>query len=105
MEVGGASTGGSAAPSGPDAFEFKLAVFEGPLDLLLHLLEKEELDITSVSLVQVTDQYLSHLRSVEAINMDALADFIAVGAKLLLTDGQRALQERSGGGVVAHGLQ
>ena len=96
MEVGGASTGGSAAPSGPDAFELELAVFEGPLDLLLHLLEKEELDITSVSLVQVTDQYLSHLRSVEVINMDALADFIAVGAKLLLLK-SRALLPREPG--------
>lgn len=65
-------------------FELRLPVFEGPLDLLLHLLEKEELEITSVSLVQVTDQYLSYLRSLDEINMDALADFIAVGAKLLL---------------------
>jgi segregation and condensation protein A len=37
-------------------FELKLPVFEGPLDLLLHLIEKEELDITTVSLVQVADQ-------------------------------------------------
>lgn len=64
-------------------YDVKLAVFQGPLDLLLHLVEREELDITTVSLVQVTDQYLAQLRSGEAINYAALADFIAVGARLL----------------------
>ena len=79
-------------------FEIKLPVFEGPLDLLLHLLEKEELDITSVSLVQVTDQYMSYLHSLDEINMDFLADFIAVGAKLLLLK-SRALLPREPGVV------
>jgi len=85
-----------AAPSAPDVFEIKLPLFEGPLDLLLHLLEKEELDITAVSLVQVTDQYLSHLHSLETINMDALADFIAVGAKLLLLKSRALLPRELG---------
>jgi segregation and condensation protein A len=80
----------------PDVFEIRLPVFEGPLDLLLHLLEKEELEITSVSLLQVTDQYLSYLHSLDEINMDALADFIAVGAKLLLLK-SRALLPREPG--------
>ncbi len=71
--------------SGPPTamFELKLPVFEGPLDLLLHLIEKEELDITTVSLVQVTDQYLAQMRSLEGINLDALADFVSIGAKLI----------------------
>lgn len=77
-------------------FELRLSVFEGPLDLLLHLLEKEELEITSISLVQVTDQYLSYLRSLDEINMDALADFIAVGAKLLLLKSRALLPVEAG---------
>lgn len=77
-------------------FEIKLPVFEGPLDLLLHLLEKEELDITSVSLVQVTDQYMSYVHALEETNMDVLADFIAIGAKLLLLK-SRALLPREVG--------
>ncbi len=77
-------------------FQIKLPVFEGPLDLLLHLLEKEELDITAVSLVQVTDQYLSYLHSLEEINLDALADFVAVGARLLYMK-SRALLPREPG--------
>ena len=66
-----------------DAFQLQLTVFEGPLDLLLYLIEREELDITAVSLVQVTDQYLSFLRSGEQIDAAALAEFIAIGARLL----------------------
>lgn len=65
------------------AFQLQLSVFEGPLDLLLYLIEREELDITAVSLVQVTDQYLSYLRSGEQIDATALAEFIAIGARLL----------------------
>ena len=72
-------------PTGPalPPFQLKLPVFEGPLDLLLYLIEREELDITAVSLVQVTDQYLSYLRSGDQIDPTALAEFIAIGARLL----------------------
>ena len=45
------------------------SVFEGPLDLLLHLIEREELEITTVSLVQVTDQYIAILRAEEKIDL------------------------------------
>jgi segregation and condensation protein A len=69
-------------------------VFEGPLDLLLHLIEREELEITSVSLIQVTDQYIGMLRAQERIDMRALADFVAVGAKLLFLK-SRALLPRT----------
>ncbi len=65
------------------AFQLQLPVFEGPLDLLLYLIEREEMDITAVSLVQVTDQYLSYLHSGEQIDATALAEFIAIGARLL----------------------
>ena len=77
------------------AFQFQLPVFEGPLDLLLQLIEKEDLDITAVSLVQVTDQYLSFLRSAEQIDAIALAEFIAIGARLLYLK-SRALLPRPG---------
>jgi len=76
------------SPQSPVAAEqpyrVKLEVFEGPLDLLLHLIEKQELDITKVSLVSVTDQYLEYISHAEAINADNLADFLVVAAKLLL---------------------
>jgi segregation and condensation protein A len=74
-------------------FELKLSVFQGPLDLLLHLIEREELDITAVSLTQVTDQYWAHLRSVEGQNAEALAEFIVLGARLLYIKSRALLPE------------
>jgi len=62
----------------------KIQKFEGPLDLLLQLIEKEELSITEVSLVAVTDQYISYLKTFEKISPEALADFLVIAAKLLL---------------------
>src|SRR5581483_9141541 len=61
-----------------------LGVFDGPLDLLLHLIERRELDITTVSLAEVADRYLSHVRAMEDVDPYGLAEFIAVAAKLLL---------------------
>jgi segregation and condensation protein A len=74
-------------------FELKLSVFQGPLDLLLDLIEREELDITAVSLAQVTDQYWAHLRSVEGQDAEALAEFIVVGARLLYIKSRALLPE------------
>jgi segregation and condensation protein A len=70
--------------TGTVPFQLALPIFEGPLDLLLHLIEREELDITNVALVAVADQYMGYLRSQEQINLDALAEFIYIGARLLL---------------------
>jgi segregation and condensation protein A len=72
-------------------YEVKLAVFEGPLDLLLHLIEREELDITKVSLAQVTDQYLEYIGLLEELNAEILADFLVVAAKLLLIKSEMLL--------------
>jgi segregation and condensation protein A len=58
-------------------------VFEGPLDLLLNLIERAELDITSVSLAMVTDQYLAYINSLEQINPDEISAFLVIAAKLL----------------------
>jgi segregation and condensation protein A len=71
-------------PQDPCSYEVRLEVFEGPLDLLLHLIEKQELDITKVSLVAVTDQFLEYIHRLENIRADDLADFLVVAAKLLL---------------------
>ncbi|HRW08375.1 MAG TPA: segregation/condensation protein A [Caldilineaceae bacterium] len=65
------------------AYPVNLPVFEGPLDLLLQLIEKEELDINEVSLVAVTDQYLSTIDRLEEIEPGALADFLVIASKLL----------------------
>lgn len=61
----------------------RLDVFEGPLDLLLHLIEKRELDITAVSLAEVADQYIDYLSHADP-DPDALADFLIIACKLLV---------------------
>lgn len=65
-------------------YEIELPVFSGPLDLLLHLIERNELDITAVSLVVVTDQYLEQVRRLSGERLEQLMDFLSVGARLLL---------------------
>lgn len=65
-------------------YRVSLPVFEGPLDLLLHLIERQELDITQVSLALVTNQYLDYLAQLSERDLDNLADFVVVAARLLL---------------------
>lgn len=74
-------------------YRVELPVFNGPLDLLLHLIEREELDITAVSLVQVTGQYLAQVRQMSEGQLESLIDFIGIGARLLLIK-SRALLPR-----------
>lgn len=60
-----------------------LPLFEGPIDLLLHLIERQELDITEISLMAITDQYLRAMEELQEIEPGALADFLEVAARLL----------------------
>jgi len=65
-------------------YQIRLPVFEGPLDLLLQLIEREEFDVTTIALSQVTDQYLTYLAEMEQRQVKELADFLVVAAKLVL---------------------
>src|SRR3989440_12660072 len=71
-----------------------LPVFEGPLDLLLHLIEKRQMEITTISLVAVTDQYLAYLQQwqePDSIPLSNMATFIAIAARLLYVKSQSLL--------------
>jgi segregation and condensation protein A len=71
--------------SGPDRpFALELDGFDGPLDLLLSLIERQELDITTISLARVADDYLAHVRAEPTLDPERLSGFIAVAARLLL---------------------
>jgi len=74
-------------------YKIKLEQFEGPLDLLLQLIEQEEMDITQVSLAHVTEQYLAYLNQSENISTEELADFLVVAAKLLLIKSRTLLPQ------------
>lgn len=65
------------------SYAVQLPVFEGPLDLLLHLIERAELDITRVALAQVTDQFLSYLAAMQERNLEEVVGFLVVAARLL----------------------
>jgi segregation and condensation protein A len=62
----------------------QLESFEGPLDLLLSLVERRRLPIAELSLVAVADQYLAQVRAMPTVDADALSRFLAIGARLLL---------------------
>ncbi len=65
------------------AFAVKLEKFEGPLDLLLELIEAAKLDISQISLARVTDEYLTRLQENPQIPPEELADFLVVASRLL----------------------
>lgn len=65
------------------AYAVSLPAYEGPLDMLLHMIEVRELDVSLISLVAVTDQYLKTLNTLEEIEPGALADFLVVASRLL----------------------
>jgi segregation and condensation protein A len=73
------------------SLNFKIEKFEGPLDLLLRLIEEEKLSISEISLSAVTDQFLESLKDVAEKDPDELADFLVVAARLLLLKSRELL--------------
>lgn len=76
-----------------------LDAFEGPLDLLLHLIEKRQLEITTISLVEVTDQYLAYLQQwqEEQLPLANMAAFVFIAARLLFIKSQNLLPHNNKG--------
>lgn len=62
----------------------KVHQFEGPLDLLLSLIEQRQLDITTIALAEVTEQFIQYIRQLKEIDPTALADYLSIAAKLLV---------------------
>jgi segregation and condensation protein A len=65
------------------AHEVRLEVFEGPIDLLLHLITRQRVDIYEVSIATITDEYLQALRAMEGLDLEAATGFLVVAATLL----------------------
>jgi segregation and condensation protein A len=76
-------------PASPAATSFAtlppvaLSSFEGPLDLLLHLIREHKIEIADIPIVQITDQYLAYLRSMEEMNLSIAGEFLVMAATLL----------------------
>jgi segregation and condensation protein A len=75
-------------------YEVKLEVFEGPLDLLLHLITRQRVDIYDVSLSTITEEYLAALRRMEHLELEAATGFLVVAATLLELKSVRLLPGR-----------
>ena len=67
-----------------NSYQIDLPVYSGPLDLLMNLIEQNELDITSISLLAVTDQYLAYVGNLNESKIEHLLNFLVIGARLLL---------------------
>lgn len=63
--------------------EYKLQVFEGPLDLLLHLIEKNKVDIYDIPIVTITEQYLEYVNEMQNLDMDVMSEFLVMAATLI----------------------
>src|ERR1051325_733202 len=72
-------------------YQVKLDVFEGPFDLLLHLISKRELDIYEVSLAQITEDYLDHLKQLTDLDLEVATEFLLVAATLIEIKAARLL--------------
>mgnify|MGYP000921237802 FL=1 len=65
------------------SYEVKLDIFEGPLDLLLYLIRKNELDIYNIPMALITEQYLEHLEMMKALNLDLAGEYLVLAATLI----------------------
>lgn len=65
------------------AISIKLQVFEGPLDLLLHLIEKNKIDIYDIPIVEITRQYMDYIKELETEDMNVMSEFLLMAATLL----------------------
>lgn len=74
-------------------YKIALPAFSGPLDLLLHLIDRNELDITAISLAEVTEQYLAQIEQLKENRIEQLIDFLVVAARLVLIKSRALLPE------------
>jgi segregation and condensation protein A len=69
--------------SSPDAYKVKLDTFEGPLDLLLHLIRKNEVNIYDIPIALITEQYLGYIELMQELNLDVAGEFLVMAATLI----------------------
>ncbi len=69
-------------PGSHSPYAVKLTVFEGPLDLLLHLIRLNEVEITDIPIARIADQYLEYLDVIEELNLDIAGEYLVMAATL-----------------------
>ena len=74
--------------------EFIIKDFEGPLDLLLHLIDKSKIDIYDIPINSITDQYIRYLNDMERLNMDITSEFLVMASTLIHIKSNRLLPKK-----------
>lgn len=72
-------------------YTIRTAHFEGPFDLLLFFIERDELDIYDIPIAKITDDFLNYVREMESLNIDLASEFILVAATLMRIKAKNAL--------------
>ncbi len=80
---------------GLDGYAVKLSVFEGPLDLLLHLIRQNEVDITDIPIARIAEQYLETIEIMDELNLDVAAEYLVMAATLALIKSRMLLPDES----------
>src|SRR3989338_4171989 len=75
----------------------RLESFEGPLDLLLYLIQSHELDVSKISLTQITDQYLAYVKLMQELNFDIASEFLVMAATLIYWKSKALLPQEDKG--------
>ncbi len=70
-------------PVDESAYQVKIQIFEGPLDLLLHLIRKNEVDIHDIPIAEITGQYLEYIELMEQLNIELAGEFLVMAATLI----------------------
>lgn len=65
------------------AYNIKIKVFEGPFDLLFHLIQKNQIDIYDIPITEITDQYILYIEKLEQLNLDITSEFLVMAATLI----------------------
>jgi segregation and condensation protein A len=76
-------------------YEIQLDVFQGPLDLLLHLIEENEIDIYNIPIALITDQYLGYIHTIQLLNLEMVGDFLVMAATLMQIKAKMLLPQTS----------
>lgn len=78
------SLASASQPAQFSGFPVSIEIFEGPLDLLVYLVKREEVDIAEINIASITQQYLAYLQTMEELNIQYGAEFVVLAASLLL---------------------
>lgn len=74
-----------------DSYQVRLGIFDGPMDLLLHLIRRQEIDIYDIPIARITDQYLQYLKMLRDLNITLAGDFVKLAATLIYIKSQMLL--------------